>query len=462
MIFFHGLAAWLGLLSTVTFLFLNIKDITQGVGYIYLIISGGCAIFIIAARINHASTLAINKSTLWLLAFLTYFVTKAFIDIDDLSIIKGMTVGTTGGMIFALILGGIVSIFFQYLYTLKKLSFFYSLFILIFQITLVIFALIIFKEHSKFLRPDIFMIENLSDLYQRPGNFIIMLSLISAFMLIHSVIKSNKKKSISLVVLNLNKFIYFILVAILLPTTQIIGSNTGFVVTLGLAFATALWLLVQKFELTPKKIILISQKVKNAFFIKTLTFKILSYIFVVFLIFSLLCLLLLNYFQIETSDLRIFGFENQQIGGNSLISRLTTLERNFMIHFSYNPLFGNLAVDRLTTGVGSYAHSIISMVSHLGIFGSLLFAIYLIQLYREFNFFNYSPNIFDYDFEVNLFKILAIVIIFGFACIGTFFTWMPLWFGLGLLFPPLIVYKSPNRKKSSYKRTYLLYIQSDD
>lgn len=450
MIFFHGLAAWLGLLSTIMFLFANIKDITEGLGYIYLFFLVLCATFILVFRFNHETSLTIRKSTLWLLAFLTYFVTKAVLDFNDFNRVKAITAGTSGGLIFALGFGVAISIFFQSLAKAKQSIFFDPFLALLFYLICIFLSLVAFREHVTFMRSDIFLIDNPDAVgkYQRSGIFTIMVSLVASVMLMELTVnqKTNYKFRKNFFY-KLTVVTYFLLVISLLPTTQLIGSNTGFVVTLGLGFSTAIWLLFQNSELFQKKI---KQKLKNfsiIFILKKSAPAILIYSFWICTALIIIAFLVFRYFHLELSYFRIFGFSGQKIGGGSLEGRINILLSNFMIHFEYSPLFGHLRVDELTTGSGSYAHSLISMISHLGIVGSIIFLGYLVNLYYEIKHTNLERV------EAKLFKILSFGVILSFALVGTFFTWMPLWFALGLLFSPVIlrtVYRLPKNYSSKF------------
>ncbi len=450
--FFHVLAAWLGLLSTIMFLFANIKDITEGVGYIYLAFLIFCGAFILVVRVNHKTSLSIRKSsTLWLLTFLTYFVTKAVLDFNDFNRVKAITAGTSGGLIFALGFGVAISIFFQSLAKAKQSILFDPFLALFFYLICIFLSLAAFREHVTFMRSDIFLIDNPDAVgkYQRAGIFTIMVSLVASVMLMELTVnqKKTKYKFIKKIFYKLTVVTYFILVISLLPTTQLIGSNTGFVVILGLGFSTAIWLLLQNSELFQKKIKQKIKKFSSIFILRKSAPAILIYSFWVCTALIIIGLLIFSYFKLEVAYFRIFGFSGENLGGNSLEGRMNILFSNFMIHFEYSPLFGHLRVDELTTGSGTYAHSLVSMISHLGIVGTVIFLGYLVNLYYDLKHNNLDMA------EVKLFKMLSFCVILTFSLVGTFFTWMPLWFALGLLFSPLTfrtIYRSSKNYNSRF------------
>lgn len=111
------------------------------------------------------------------------------------------------------------------------------------------------------------------------------------------------------------------------------------------------------------------------------------------------------------------------VGGSSIASRLRILVDSGMEQLAVNPLFGDLAVDHVVGKPGYYVHSILSIQTHFGIIGSILFFSCLIErivaLYRS------HGNILIKTF----FPPLMIL-----ATIGTLFTWMPLWFAIGALY----------------------------
>ena len=120
---------------------------------------------------------------------------------------------------------------------------------------------------------------------------------------------------------------------------------------------------------------------------------------------------------------------------SSVDSRLS-LWGNFAVQFSYNPLFGDIAVDRLTTGSGTYVHSVImSLLTHLGIIGFILFFLYLFKSFKSI--LDYGGNVY-FNNMYALYCITVFVGMFLIASLSTFFTWSPIWLLMGLIFPPIV------------------------
>ena len=117
--------------------------------------------------------------------------------------------------------------------------------------------------------------------------------------------------------------------------------------------------------------------------------------------------------------------ENEDLGiaSTSIGSRLQILFESGIEQLAINPLTGDLAAEEIVGNPGGYIHSILSVQSHLGIIGSVLLFCFLaerlIELYRS------GDNA--------ILKVVTPPIVLM-AVIGTFFTWMPLWFLIGALY----------------------------
>jgi hypothetical protein len=213
--------------------------------------------------------------------------------------------------------------------------------------------------------------------------------------------------------------------------SQMIGSNNTLVNLGGLLFATTIFYIFINFTKSENLLSQIKLNIKKIFLSK-LTSKLFGSIFVSLFIVFVLLVGLINFFDIDLDRFRIFGFGS---GDMSSISSRLALLNNFFIQFDYNPIFGNMDVDRLTTGEGSYTHSfILSLLSHLGIIGFILFFIYLFVAIKEK--LNNHNNLFVNNL-LSLYSLVVFAGIFAIASFGTFITWIPLWFLLGLIFPPI-------------------------
>ena len=152
-----------------------------------------------------------------------------------------------------------------------------------------------------------------------------------------------------------------------------------------------------------------------------------SLFILIFLIYTLT-----DYLGIDLSTTRIFGYGSGDL--SSLTSRLTVLE-NFGVHFEYSPFFGNMLVDSLTTGQGTYVHSLpLKLLTHTGILGFLLFFLYLYFGYKELLIFerkSFSELILNSNI-INIFSFSFLSFILLISVIATSFISASLWFSLGL------------------------------
>jgi hypothetical protein len=296
------------------------------------------------------------------------------------------------------------------------------------------------------VREDLFLISDLNGMYQRPGAFLTISFFIYSFTTAFFLFVNKYTKKGKLV--NFMSFVLFGLYCLLtiggMILSQMIGSNNTLVNLGGLLFATTIFYIFINFTKSENLLSQIKLNIKKIFLSK-LTSKLFGSIFVSLFIVFVLLVGLINFFDIDLDRFRIFGFGS---GDMSSISSRLALLNNFFIQFDYNPIFGNMDVDRLTTGEGSYTHSfILSLLSHLGIIGFILFFIYLFVAIKEK--LNNHNNLFVNNL-LSLYSLVVFAGIFAIASFGTFITWIPLWFLLGLIFPP-IVFK--NRKELNFEKS---------
>ena len=142
-----------------------------------------------------------------------------------------------------------------------------------------------------------------------------------------------------------------------------------------------------------------------------------------------------SYLGIDLTMTRLGGFGSGEV--SSVSSRLALLD-NFALQFSYSPLFGNMNVDCLTTGCGSYVHSLLAtLLTHTGLLGFFLFAFYILIAYKErFKLFTVANNqqIILISNIANLTAIMMVTAILLIAIVATSMHWAVLWFALGLFF----------------------------
>ena len=117
--------------------------------------------------------------------------------------------------------------------------------------------------------------------------------------------------------------------------------------------------------------------------------------------------------------------ENGEFGlaDSSIQSRLDIFLNSSIDQLAVNPVFGNLAADKIVGHPGYYIHSIVSVQTHLGFIGSVFLFIFILHCIVNLYSNKRYPTL----------KILTFFIMIV-SFIGTFFTWMPLWFLIGSLY----------------------------
>jgi hypothetical protein len=211
-------------------------------------------------------------------------------------------------------------------------------------------------------------------------------------------------------------------------TSQLIGSNSGLVATVGFAGMFFLFVFIQSG---------VSRNFSDLHLVSMILGKIGRRAFVGgFLVLMALVFLsgyLFFFSGIDQYSLRIFGYGEAKI--TSIDSRLA-LFQNFYVQFSLNPLFGNAQADVLTTGAGTYIHSVVvSIMTHMGVVGLLLFLGLNFSIYRQIsrsrnrNFeFRHLYN----DKKYGLFRLIALATVLLFGTLTAFYTWLPYWFSVGI------------------------------
>lgn len=431
--------------SLLLYLFTNIKLIGEGSPALailgFSVLLGG---FLIVLEIVSKQNIYIKKSFLFLILFFTYFIVN--ITLNRPNDLKALLLATSGGIILFYILGSLVST--NLLYIKEKIlnsnqflnifNFFYIAFSFLF---LVLF-LDTFMTLMANVRTDLFLIADLDGMYQRPGAFLVITFFIYSFMTAFFLFvnKYAKKSKISVLMTFVLFGLYCLVTIGGMLLSQMLGSNNTLVNLGGLLFATTIFYIFINFTKAENLLSQIKLNMKKIFLSK-ITSKLFGSIFVSLFVVLVLLIGLINYFDVNLNQFRIFGFGSGEV--SSVSSRLALWD-NFLIHFEYNPIFGNMAVDVLTTGEGTYTHSFIAtLLTHLGIVGFILFFVYLFAAIKEK--LNNQKNI----YINNLFALYSLIVfigIFAIASFGTSITWIPLWFLLGLIFPP-IVFKNRKEKQ---------------
>jgi hypothetical protein len=138
---------------------------------------------------------------------------------------------------------------------------------------------------------------------------------------------------------------------------------------------------------------------------------------------------------IDIARYRLFGYEEATVVNRSLTSRLAILAGNYGVHLDYAPVFGYFFVDRATTGDGTYAHSLLAIIPHLGVVGACIFLTMAVVVVKQLLS---SWNRACAEGGDRRFVLLSMAIV-GWAAVfllvTNFFTSIVLWFPLGFFVP---------------------------
>lgn len=434
------------------YLIVNVAYIENGsVGIKYLIGFFLLCLFIIITKYKSIKKTGLRRSAIVLVIFWIYFIVKIAIDIGDPLAVKSYMFGTTGGMITFYILGALTSVILtniNILYTRFNKFYIFDALVLAYFIINAIMLLNLYNVLEAKMRDDIFAITQEKVDYQRPGDFIVISYLLSVFLYVRYI---GFKKNFNIFVLKVGRTLVFSLMTLStmlsLIATQMIGSNKSAVLVLMTYF-----ILITGRALLSKKNIrtYISNKYRSLF--KLIFFRYFLYIIIFSIVGVLISVTVLlafsYYFNIELSTTRLGGYGEGFY--NPLATRID-LFTLFLPHMSYSGLLGNMNVDCMTTGCGTFIHSsLLMLLTHTGIVGLLLFCTYLLFALKESNklrgYYNESSVFIENINQLYLKVILAVV--FMMSLIGTAISWSVLWFLFGMVFP-FVVITSKSGKESS-------------
>jgi len=392
----------------------------------------------------------IKHSTLWLMLFLTYFVFRIVIDIGTIEQLKALTIATTGGTVLFYTLGLLVAIAIgqSFVYGMRSKSYAKSLtWLFAFYLTLSFgFLVTVFFELFSRLRSDIFLISDLDGAYQRPGNFLVISLLILTTVYAQILALNQNLYTRTYRFFAPIFFVIYMAYAFLsMVIAQMIGSNNAAVLIAGLSLVL---ILVCFLVLSRKmKCYMASQHLNIRKILLGVIGRRLVLVLSMSGVFLIAAVMVVaSVVGIDLGLTRLGGFGSGEI--SSVGARLSLL-KNFTTQFQYSPVFGNMNVDTLTTGTGSYVHSfLISTLTHLGLIGFFLIVGYFILNYTEcFKNMRFDINQLGLLLVNNIFQfysIMAFSMILLIGIVGTFFTWATIWFAMGLL---LVAVRFENKKE---------------
>jgi hypothetical protein len=342
---------------------------------------------------------------------------------------KENLLGTTGGIISFLVMGLITSCCLNEFYDKTKsglIQKYSPLLVNLYIVAILILNILNFNNFLMGVRTDIFLIEEQSGFYQRAANFMILQQIISGSLI---YVLSLHSRNNSRVGIYIALAIYFISTLVLCLTSQLIGSNAGFVCVFGYFLIVILALKIaseRRIEFPSKKI-----RFKD-FFVGWIAKKVLATFSIIILSMLFFAFIFLNFYSFDFSIFRIAGFGDGNLSSAS--SRIEIFMNNFTTHILYNPLLGNTLVDSLTTGDGTYIHSLLSVVTHLGLMGFILFIAFISMIVRSaiYSQHRLSKDLTD-NMDYLIFRMMSMIFISIVCLLIAFYTWAPFWFVIGLM-----------------------------
>ena len=430
----------IALISLNIYFFINITYSLDGFGSIgrpYLLIFFLLGILnnLIAKKYNFKGKLLLRKDNIAIILFILFISIKLILE-DPLNLFS--YIFSTSGGIFTFFLMGLISTNCFTNITKLDIKFGFSKISQIidtFYVSLsLIFSLMILKNFLQLIRPDSFfinqkLIEGVNQ-YQRTGDFILIFSFLNIIFLLKLLKQKNKISS--LLIAPFSGLVFF---SCNIASSLLIGSNKASLISI---FFFMMYVFLFLISQIPKSATLI-----RFFFLKLkilkrgkINLRFLKFSF--FIIIGILSVLLLLLNSDLYQNTRLSGYGE---GASSITSRIA-LFKNFFVHFDFAPFWGNMNVDDITTGPGSYVHSIpFYLLTHTGVVGLGLFFISINNYVfyfgnrltlKDSNLANRKVRrIFYFDFF--LFCILLFSIFVGF--IGSIIVWPYLWFVLGFCLP---------------------------
>lgn len=405
-----------------TYYMVNINNIGPGVGGVG---SGYFLFFLIITIVLWLITpisnkiFPINKTIVITLAFLIYISLRFVLDQQSTSGLFGFAFGTTSGIFFGYFLG--VALAYLYLGIIENISKFpdllekFNTIVLLYFIFVTFFIIKIFIYYYS-IKVGEFSLHHNPFNYQRPGIFLFLSSVQNATLIVIIKLIYPQKK---------NKLVYLLFIistAVMIVLGQLIGSNFFFVSGL-ILLLIIFWL--RGIVSTSKKYFVKPELKLLSLFRSWMGSQFLKFACLVLILFFLL-LFINNYLGIfDFQQLRIIGHEHYI---PSLNVRMNLLRELFFLHFNHAPLFGDMFVHKdLNT---TYIHSLLRIIPSIGITGTLFFGLVIFMVYRDINLCSKytSRTILNYQ----IFRLAMVTYILLGAFIMAGFSWIPLWFIIGL------------------------------
>jgi len=416
------------LLALFVFYFKNIYDIGDGLGYGYLLIFFTGVLFLWLLTPVSQRVVVINKANIATIGFLIYISLRFVLDQQDTVGLFAFMFSTTSGVFFGYFFGVFLAYLFlsivENAHQFSSIKRHLNAATLIYFVLVTIFIVVLFSHHYENKVSWFSIHENPVD-YQRPGILLFLLTIQNATLLIVVKLLSPEKK---------NKFIsllFFISTLVMIVLGQLIGSNFFFVAGIVLLFVVFWYLSLVKTSGN----FLIKKEIKlSALFSGWMGKEIYKIIGVILLTSIFLFIMAVELSVIDFAQLRITG-KDAYIP--SLNVRMNLLKEVFIMHFSYSPLFGDMFVHEIMNT--RYIHSLFRIFPSIGITGALFFSLIIFLIYRNIRICSKTTSRASLNYQI--FRLVMVVYILLGALLMAGFSWIPLWFIIGLF--SISIFKRP-------------------
>jgi hypothetical protein len=296
--------------------------------------------------------------------------------------------------------------------------------VLIYFVLITVFIVVLF-DHQYANKVSWFSINENPVNYQRPGILLFLLAIQNATLLIVIKLLSPEKKN------RLINLLFFISTLVMIVLGQLIGSNFFFLAGIVLLFVVFWYLSLTNSSVKH----LIKKEIKlSSLFTGWIGAEIYKIIGVIFLVSILLFVAAVELSIIDFQQLRITGKETYI---PSLNVRMNILKEVFVTHFGYAPLFGDMFVHEIMNT--RYIHSLLRILPSIGITGALFFGFVIFLVYRDIKV--CSQMTFRVSLNYQIFRLVMVTYILLGALLMAGFSWIPLWFIIGLF--SISIFKRP-------------------
>lgn len=401
------------------FYFKNIYIINNGTGYGYLFsFFAGIMVLWLLTPTNY-NMIVVNKSIIATVGFLSYISLRFVLDQQDTTGLFAFMFSTTSGVFFGYILG----IFLAYLflsivenaYQYSCLHKYINIATLTYFVLITIFIVILFDHHYA-NKVSWFSINENPVNYQRPGILLFLLAIQNATLLIVVKLLSPNKKN------RLIQILFYLSTLVMILLGQLIGSNFFFMAGIVLLFVV-FWYL--SFTNSSAKHLIKKEIRLSRLFTGWMGLEIYKIIGVIFLVSILLFVASVGLSIIDFQQLRITGKDTYI---PSLNVRMDILKSVFILHLNHAPLFGDMFVHEIVNT--RYIHSLLRILPSIGITGALFFIFVIFLVYRDIRL--CSKMTFRASSNYQVFRLVMVSYILLGALLMAGFSWIPLWFIIGL------------------------------